>query len=174
MNALLTGPPRSGKTTALERTVDRLRERGLTVGGVLTLERRVDGERVGFASQDLATGERAVIAHVDHEVGPRVGKYRVDVGAVETLAVPAIERALRDADAVVIDEIAAMQRHSDAFLSAVDRALDAPIPVVAAIESGTEGAVGAYKRRSDTTVRTVTPENREALPARLVFDFQNR
>lgn len=167
MNYLLTGPPRCGKTTALERTASRLRERGLAVGGVLTREQRHDGKRVGFVCEALDTGGQAVLAHVDRAEGPAVGKYRVDISAVAELAVPAIERAVADADAVVVDEIAAMQRHSEAFLDAVEAAFEASPTVFAAIESGSDGVVGRYKNRADTSVVGVSPANREELPARL-------
>lgn len=145
----------------------RLRGRGLTVGGVLTRERRLDGERVGFVCEALDTDDLAVLAHVDRESGPQVGKYRVDIAAVVELAVPAIERAIEGADVVVIDEIATMQRHSEAFLEAVEASFEAPRPVFAAIESGTEGVVGRYKNRPDTTVVGVSAANRDELPPRL-------
>jgi nucleoside-triphosphatase len=45
-NYLVTGPPRVGKTTVLQRTIDRLAD--LDVGGVCSPERRENGDRVGF------------------------------------------------------------------------------------------------------------------------------
>ena len=47
MNLLLTGPPRCGKTTLVERVVDALEGR-LRLAGFLTREVRRGGERVGF------------------------------------------------------------------------------------------------------------------------------
>lgn len=117
-NYLVTGPPRSGKTTVLERTVTALPGSGLSVGGVVSPERRRDGQRVGFGIRDVATGETVTLASVDRETGPQVGKYRVAVAAVDDLCRRAIPRALDRADAVVIDEIAPMQAHSDGFVAA--------------------------------------------------------
>jgi len=52
---------------------------------------------------------------------PAVGKYRVSLEGVETVAVPAIAAAAREADVVVIDEIAPMECASALFVSTVER-----------------------------------------------------
>ena len=164
-NALITGPPRSGKTTAIERAVSLLREEGLTVGGIICPELREDGKRVGFEIVDLADGDRETMAHVDFPSGPSVGKYRVDVAAVDRVAGEAISRARTDADCVVIDEIAPMELASDRFLEETRRALEAPVPVVAAIKHGSrEGFLGEVKERGDLEVFEVTVETRDELP----------
>ncbi|MGH9805437.1 MAG: nucleoside-triphosphatase, partial [Candidatus Acidiferrales bacterium] len=51
MNLLLTGRPRAGKTTLVERVVERLRRQapGLRLAGFTTTEiRDASGERSGF------------------------------------------------------------------------------------------------------------------------------
>ncbi|MFB6266350.1 MAG: nucleoside-triphosphatase [Halodesulfurarchaeum sp.] len=172
-NVLVTGPPRSGKTTVLERLVDCLREEGLALAGVWSPEVRDDGNRVGFDIVDLASGERAVLARKGRGVGPQVGSYRVDVPATEALCEQAFE-AVESADAVVIDEIAPMEVTTDAFVAGVRTALDSPIPVVAAVHyRATSGFIGAVKDRDDTTTFEVTEDSRDELPdrlARLVLD----
>ena len=59
-NLLITGPPRSGKTTVIERTVRNLVKRGLTAGGVYCPEIRENDHRVGFEIVDIASDESAV------------------------------------------------------------------------------------------------------------------
>jgi nucleoside-triphosphatase THEP1 len=54
-NHLVTGPPRSGKTTVVQAVRERL---DLTPGGVVAPERRVDGDRRGFDLVDVQTGDR--------------------------------------------------------------------------------------------------------------------
>ena len=167
-NALVTGPPRSGKTTVLERTVSLLGKSGLSIGGIFCPELRENGDRVGFEIVDLESGERATMAHVEYEEGPSVGKYRVDVDAVDRISGEAISRARAEADCVVIDEIAPMELASDRFVEETRRTLEAPVPVLAAIKSGSrDGFLGEVKSRDDLEVFEVTVETRERLPEML-------
>lgn len=175
-NFLVTGPPRSGKTTVLERTCDLLRATSAdavlpgdsTIGGFYTPEIRQDGKRVGFELRSLTREQSAVLAHVEFETGPQVGKYRVDVTALEQFVEANLPPARREADVVVIDEIAPMQLHSDRFVHETRSTLDAPVPVLGAIKYGvTEGFPGEVKSRADTRRFDLTDEDRDALPARL-------
>lgn len=167
-NLLVTGPPRSGKTTVVRRVVDRLEARGLRVGGLASPERREGGERVGFDIEDVMTGEARVLARVDRDEGPAVGKYRVAVDDVDAIAESALRRAADEADVVVIDEIAPMEVASASFRRGVRRALDADRPVLAAVHRrSTSGFVGEVKRRDDVDLVEVTTANRNALPDEL-------
>jgi nucleoside-triphosphatase len=167
-NFLVTGQPRSGKTTVVQKVVETLRSKGLTVGGVFCPEVRLRGERVGFEITDAMSGETRVLAHVDRDWGPSVGKYRVAVQDVDELCEQAFTRALSEADVLVVDEIAPMEVHSDVFVDSVEQALDDPKPLVAAIhERSTSGFIGEVKRRGDVELFAVTAQTREALPGQI-------
>lgn len=167
-NYLLTGAPRSGKTTVVERVLDRIEDRGFTIGGVYSPEIRVEGDRVGFEIVDALTGESAVMAHRDFDAGPRVGSYRVDVGNVDAVAGTAVSEGLDVADLLVVDEIAPMEVESEVFVREVRRALDADLPVVGVVhQRSTSGFIGEVKTRADTEVLEVTRANRDSLPDRL-------
>lgn len=155
----------------LELVVDRLPP-SLSVGGVVCPERRVDGNRVGFDIRALDTGEVASLAAVDREEGPSVGKYRVNVDAVDDVGAAAIRRAT-DADVVIIDEIAPMQCHGDAFLNAVHSALDASVPAVAAIATGDIGVASSIRDRSDVTVHDLRANDIETTAKRVADDIRN-
>lgn len=167
-NFLVTGPPRSGKTTVIQRVQDRLETAGYQAGGIYCPELRVAGERVGFEIVDVMTGDTRILAHVDQTAGPRVGKYRVDVAAVDAICSTAFPRAFDTADFLLIDEIAPMEVHSEIFIREVRRALDADLPLLAAIHArSTTGFIGEVKDRDDTELFHVTKETRDDLPAKL-------
>ncbi|SDJ31472.1 nucleoside-triphosphatase [Halovenus aranensis] len=173
-NHLLTGPPKSGKTTALRRTLDRLEDAGVTVGGFYSPERRRDGQRVGFDLVEVATDERATLAAVDRERGPTVGEYSVAVETVDEFAGRTLPDARATADLVVIDEIAAMQLHSDVFLEELELTLDSDRPVLASVQSASSANfVDRITRRRDVRLYRVTPETRDRLPKRLATRFRN-
>ncbi|MDZ7688001.1 MAG: NTPase [Halobacteriales archaeon] len=161
-NVLLTGSPGVGKTTVVEKVVERARDRGKMVRGVFSPEIRDDGERVGFRITDVSTKNSEVMAHVGYD-GPAVGKYGVDVSAVESVAREAV--VAYDADTVVVDEVAPMQTHSEVFVERVRAVLDSPTPVVAVVQEAREtGFVGSVKDRDDVMLVRVTEANRDGLP----------
>lgn len=174
-NYVLTGSPGSGKTTVVKQTVDRLTDSGMTVGGFYSPERRANGERVGFDLVDIATGERSMLASVEREQGPTVGEYGVAVDAVDDFAARSLPDARAAADLVVVDEIAPMQLHSDAFVEELQLTLDSDHPTLAAIQSeSTFEFVERVKQRRDVRLYKVTSENRGRLPERLATRLRDR
>jgi nucleoside-triphosphatase len=171
-NILLTGRPGVGKTTAVEHLVELAREREATVRGVFSPEIRDEkDDRIGFRITDVATGSSEVMAHVDYDE-PSVGRYGVDVSAVDKIAREAIGAG--DAALVVVDEIAPMQTHSDIFVKRVRAVLANETPVVAVVQEEREtGSVGSVKQRDDTTVVRVTKENRDEVPDELAESVED-
>jgi len=167
-NFLVTGLPGSGKTSVIKKTIEILRSQGLEARGIYCPEIREGGARVGFKIIDIMTGEERILAHVNQPEGPQVSKYRVNLQSVDELSGAAVGRALKEADFVVIDEMAPMEIHSDGFRSAVQAALDFPKPLLAAIHKRTSsGFIGAVKARPDVKILEVTPETRTRLPEQL-------
>jgi nucleoside-triphosphatase len=161
---LLTGRPGVGKTTCLRRVLDGLRR---PAGGFLTDEVRAGGTRVGFALVTL-DGRRAMLAHVERRGSPRVGKYGVDVEALDRVGVPAIRAAIEAGRLVVVDEIGKMELASAAFRSAVDDALASAAPVLGTVMATSRPWVDRIKARRGVTLIEVTAANRDRLPARLL------
>jgi nucleoside-triphosphatase len=172
-NVFVTGPPGSGKTTAVERARERLADRGYAAAGVRAPEVREGGERVGFDIVSLRTGRRAAMARIDRDAGPGVGKYRVDVRAVDRLVADALDTA--GVDYLLLDEIGPMQVRSDTFVRRVRAALDAETPVLATVKADSRpdgdrdptDFIEAVHDRDDGLRVTVTPAERDALPERL-------
>jgi nucleoside-triphosphatase len=115
LKAIVTGMPGSGKSTVVRRACEELQGSGWRIGGAICPEVRVHGERKGFEIIDLMTGQRGTLAEVKPSNGPRVGKYYVNISDLEGICVPAIRRALDQADLVVIDEVGPMEMKSAAF-----------------------------------------------------------
>lgn len=167
-NILLTGRPREGKSTLVHRLVARLRKAGhAQAGGFYTLEVREGGERVGF---DIHTLEGRVgrLARVGLPSRFTLGRYGIDMDEFESVALPALEKAIRQGDLVVIDEIGYMELKSNRFRSLVEEALDSPSPVIAAIMRNSYDFADRIKARADVTLVTVTVENRERLVDEIV------
>jgi nucleoside-triphosphatase len=135
------------------------------LGGFFTEEVRVRGERRGFAIVTF-DGRRATLADVAHSGPPRVGKYGVDVDALDALARTAL--AVRDRVRVyLVDEIGKMECLSRAFVAATRALLDGGMPLVATVGQRGGGFIAEVKRRPDVTLWEVTRANRDAMPARV-------
>jgi nucleoside-triphosphatase len=161
---LLTGRPGVGKTTCLRRVLERLRR---PAGGFVTEEVRRGGARVGFALVTLA-GQRVTLADVSRRGAPRVGKYGVDVEALDRVGVPAIRGAVEAGWLVVVDEVGKMELTSAAFRAAVEEALASPVPVVGTVMAAAHPWADRVKAAPGVTLMEVTVANRDSLPARLV------
>ena len=156
---LLTGRPGCGKTTLIKRVV---KEVALPAGGFYTEEIRERGGRIGFKIITLE-GEEAVFARVDFKTPERLGKYGLDLSALETMAVAALRTAARARQLVVIDEIGPMEIRSAIFRDAVNEVLESGAPVLATITARSFPFTDAIKKRPEITMIEVRPNNRDQL-----------
>lgn len=156
----ITGAPGSGKSTFCRRLIEALPT--VKIDGILTQDIREDHERVGFEILDIATGQRGLLAHRNLRSGPRVGRYRVHLNDIERIAVPALERALHEAQLIVIDEIAPMELHSSRFVEAVTHVFDGPKDLLVTFKERFEHPLIA-RIRAEFLVFTITPSTREKL-----------
>ena len=163
---LLTGRPGCGKTTLIKRVVNNLPRRA---GGFYTEEIRDGGTRAGFKIVTL-DGEEVVFAHVDFKTREHVGKYGLDLSALET-GVEAVREAVHRRRLVVIDEIGPMEIRSAIFRDAVSEVLDSNVPILATIVARSLPFADAIKKRRDVTVIEVRPDNREQLVSELSEQF---
>lgn len=162
VNLLITGLPGCGKSTLINRVVDRAKQDGLKVGGISTPEFRLDtGRRGGFLIRDIATGAEQIMAAVDVSSPVKVGRYGVDLNAIQEIGVTAIEYATTLTELIVIDEIGKMELAVPEFQRSVIMAFNSPKPVLGTIGLRLKTHfVNQVKNRSDVTILTLTPETR--------------
>jgi nucleoside-triphosphatase len=161
---LLTGQPGVGKTTVLKRVADGLA--GRSIGGFTTGEIRERGERVGFRLENFG-GHSALLAHVAIRSGHKVGRYGVDLAALERVVDEALDSD-SGAEVYLVDEIGKMECLSSRFVGAMERLLDSGVPTVATVASKGAGLIERVKQRPDVRVLRVTRGNRESLHAQVL------
>ncbi|MDQ3933400.1 MAG: hypothetical protein M3340_02075 [Actinomycetota bacterium] len=170
LRILLEGRPGSGKTTVARGLAGLLERDGEPVCGILTDEVRESGRRVGFTVERLG-GPREMLAHVSFAGPPRVGRYGVDLDALERVALPALADARRGSTAIV-DELGKMELASVAFRDAVLELLEQPVPVVATAQAAGHPFTRELKSRHEFAVERVTAATRADLPARLAAQLR--
>ena len=149
---LLTGRPGTGKTTLIKQAVADLE---MAAGGFYTEEIRSGATRLGFRLVTL-DGRETTLAHVDFNKRFRVGKYGVDVAALDSVGVPALRKAAGQCDLVIIDEIGKMELFSTAFREAVSSIIESGKTVLGTIMLQPNPWADAVRRLPQVQLVTVT------------------
>ncbi|MHC4125767.1 MAG: NTPase [Planctomycetota bacterium] len=158
VNILLTGLPRSGKTTAVSQIIKNFNCG--KIAGFYTQEIRQGGIRKGFSWQRL-DGATGTLAHIDIKGPFRVGKYGVDVAGFEKTVVPILDAEESDTKLFVIDEIGKMECFSENFASAVRQLFKSDKSVLATVALKGSGLISEIKNYPDTKLFNLTRHNRD-------------
>ena len=172
INIFLTGNPGIGKTTIIQKFI---RSYPLSMGGFYTHEIREHGIRVGFTIEAIRSWEQenqddfekkylAIMAHVNCRSPYRVGRYGVNVSAIEEVGITALREGIRNAKTIIIDEIGRMELYSELFQKEVTNVIDCPLPVLGVIQMKQNPFLDSIRKRVDVTIIRVTPDNRDTLP----------
>ena len=156
-NILVTGPPRSGKSTLIEKVVQRI-SRPAT--GFFTQELRDKGRRVGFSITTLE-GKTGVLAHQSIRSKFRVGKYGVNLEDLDQIAVPSMLPSTPD-QIVVVDEIGKMECFSRLFKEILLKVLSSDNLVIGSVAIKGDRFIQSIKKRDDVSLVSITEKTRDA------------
>ena len=155
---LLTGLPRSGKTTAVMQIIKNFECD--KVAGFYTQEIRQGGVRKGFSWRRL-DGATGTLAHIDIKGPFRVGKYGVDIEGFEKAVVPILNPKVNDTKLFVIDEIGKMECFSEKFVAAIRRLFKSNKSILATVALKGSGLISEVKNYSNTRLFNLTRHNRD-------------
>lgn len=155
---ILTGLPGVGKTTLVKRLIEGKKN----LRGFITEEIREGGRRSGFKLLTLS-GREIILAHESFSSPYRVGKYGVNLRALEEVGVKEIEEGIKEgAPLIIIDEIGKMELYSNKFIDVLFKALDKS-QVLATMGKINHPVVMSIQRREDIKIVEVTLSNRNDL-----------
>ncbi|MDH7507969.1 MAG: NTPase [Methanomassiliicoccales archaeon] len=165
----ITGLPGAGKTHALLKVIEMLEASEMKVGGMITEPIIEDNKRLGFYVIDWQTKRKAILASTEIRSKFMVGKFGVDLSALEEVGVEAILKACETADVVVIDEVGKMEVESEKFVNAVKAALEIEKPLLLTLHKKSRNPLlQDIRRRDDVRILEVTPINRNLLPYKIM------
>jgi nucleoside-triphosphatase len=130
MNIFVTGNPRCGKSTLIQRLLAGVSDKN--VSGFITPEIRVKDVRQGFKIIYLASKKEEILASINIKHGPNVSRYRVNVEGIDTIMDKFLE-SYDSSEYVIIDEIGMMEFYSIKFRETVSKVLDSNKKVVATL-----------------------------------------
>jgi len=157
MNILITGKPRTGKTTLIKMII---KATSPACGGFYTEEIRRKGERIGFMIK-TTDGKEAPLAEKGLHTPHFIGKYGVHIANLDNIGVSAVEEALGEKDFVIIDEIGKMELFSEKFRAVVMTALDSGKTVIGVISLVNWPFLNAIRARPDVVILEVDGRNNE-------------
>ena len=158
---LVTGSPGVGKSTLVSKVILKLKSAGVIVGGCTTSEKRSGGARTGFEVRDLSSGRKGELASTASKIGPRVGRYRVNLEDLANIAGAGLEAASSSSELVVVDEVGPMELVSPEFRRGVRMCIDSAKPILAVVHERLEDDLLKELREKAAAVITLTVENRD-------------
>lgn len=157
MKILLTGTPKSGKSTLLSALVEGVTDKQ----GFFTEEVRQDGVRTGFAMCD-ASGHRVVLAQTTHQTQYQVGRFFVATESLNAFFEPL--NRFGPSGLLYIDEIGQMQLFHTSFKQLAEQYITAKNDFVGTITSVySDSFTKNILQNTGIIVCNLTIENRDAM-----------
>ncbi len=138
-----------------------MKSSGVIVGGCFTVEKKARGSRVGFEILNLTDGTKGVLASISASLGPRVGRYRVNLADLSAVGAAGLAKAAVSSEVIVIDEVGPMELVSPEFRKGVRGCLDSGKPILAVVHERLEDDLLAELREKARETIAVTVENRD-------------
>ena len=158
-NILITGKPKSGKSTLLNKVMPGTPKRV----GFITKEIRANGQRIGFEIQ-THLGNKAALASTDLKTPHQVSKYFVSVENLDSV-IPEVS-LFADDDILYLDEIGQMELCSKKFKELTLKYLDSKNTLLATVSQVYEDDfIKEIKQRKDVILVELSEKNREAKEA---------
>ncbi len=166
-NILITGMPRSGKSTLLKEVVLKLQNKV----GFITNEVRKDGARTGFEIE-LHSNKKVMLADINFVSQYKVSRYFVEINNLDSVLPEVLK--FDDSDILYLDEIGQMQLFSDKFKEVAVKFLDSKNLCIATISKiYNDDFIESIKQRKDVVLLEITEKNREK-QKKLIEDLINR
>lgn len=157
-NILVTGAPRTGKTTLISTIISKL---NISVIGFITTEMRENNVRTGFTIETYSGIKKILASKKNLESRYRVGRYGVYLNNLNFIVSKLKEEMKKEQPKlIIIDEIGKMELFSHSFKEYVMNALNQN-KVLGAIMLNDNDFTKKIKLRSDTKVFEINLQNRE-------------
>jgi nucleoside-triphosphatase len=145
-NLFIAGVSGVGKTKLLRDVTFSRKER---LGGFYTEHLMAGRVQRGFRIHTY-DGQERMLAVKGLKSPFQLGKFGLDLNALENVGVPALKLALMSKDLIVIDEIGAMEMMSERFRLTLLECLTSDKPVLGSIRSASQPFCDQVKKLADS------------------------
>ncbi len=154
-NLFIAGTRGVGKTQLLREVTLSKRAK---IGGFYTEHIMAGHIRKGFMMRTF-DGQERMLAAKNLKSQHQLGKYGVDLNALENVGVPALRLALESKGLIVIDEVGSMEMMSERFRATLLECLMSTKPVLATIRASAQPFSDQVKKFADTETILLTKSN---------------
>ncbi|MFX0042807.1 MAG: NTPase [Candidatus Hodarchaeota archaeon] len=131
---LITGLPRSGKSTLIVKLIEYFSDHNYTIHGFLTPEVRKEGNRIGFDFEDVNSKEIGKLARIgNYNTKYKLGRYCIFIEEFENLISKLENLVFHKRELLVIDEIGKMELFSKKFQNLITNFFSSNIKIIATI-----------------------------------------
>ena len=154
-NILITGLPKSGKSTLLKKVISNYEKKV----GFVTNEIREGNERIGFVIETYL-GEKSVLADINFKTKFKVSRYFVNVKNLNSI-IPKVAK-FNNEDLLFLDKIGQMELFSKKFRKLTLKYLDSSNICIATLSKVyNEKFIEQIKNRKDVILVEISEENRD-------------
>lgn len=166
----LTGPPRSGKSTAIKTIINTLGHEKFK--GFYTEEIRMNDKREGFKIITM-DGREGILASIHFESDVRLSRYGLDMNVFEELCISSIKNDSED-KIILIDEVGPMQMYSQKFKTYLETIMKDNSPVLGTIYVDEHPWIDGFKKDHELELIHVNPTNRDDVPKDIISKLGKR
>ena len=118
-------------------------------------------------------GREGILAHIKLRGVPRIGKYGVDLDALEELGVNSLRYALETRTLAIVDEIGPMEILSESFRQVLMDLLDGDVDVLGTIVKRSLPFTDRIKALPNVVLLEIQPGNHDRMVATILKLLQN-
>lgn len=160
-NIFITGAIHIGKSTILNKVIDRLPH--LKIAGFRTSPIFKENIKKGFTFESLK-GTEKIFAHVDLKTNDQFDIYQFDPEIFEQIGVASLKKAIEKSDLILMDEIGMMEQQAVKFRQAIIACLNSPKLVLGVFQQRASWFSAILKERNDTAIFPINEINRDSIP----------
>lgn len=167
---LITGPPRSGKSTLIVKLIEYFSEHKYTIHGFLTPEVRKEGNRIGFDFKDINSRERGKLARIgNYNTKYKLGRYCIFIEEFENLISKLEDMVFHKGELLVIDEIGKMELFSRKFQNLINEFFHSDTKIIATIGQKIEHPLkDSLLKIPEVVVFTLSRQNQQEIFQRII------
>jgi len=169
-NIFITGSIQIGKSTVINTVLKKMGT--IKIAGFKTTPIFENTIRKGFALESFE-GQKQIFAHTDLKSSLKFDVYNYDVSVFEKFGTLLLEKALKDSELIVLDEIGIMEKKTNRFKENIIKCLEAPQPVLGAFQKRAEWFSDILNKRGDTKIFLINEKNRVLIHGEIVNYFAN-